>query len=544
MHIPSAKIILFVLCFMLLAALPGTGNAHASPPSYSNSDERPIFLYWPLPSHIGPARISQYPNSPWTWNFLGLNPGAQCPPAFGYLLDLPSRPVWRDAELPEEQDMAQADPHNFEMVECYATEGNLGSNGHEGTDIKAPAGTPVLAAADGKVLEWRLSGLSNMLVLKHCVGGTWDASHLCIGGTQWYTTYMHINPDPSLLLENKDIPAGTPLGTIYDQTINSHLHFEVGIGKRNYTNFVNPWGRDQAPWLGCMWQDASLCPEPNPGFERLALYTQQHRLFIKQDGINLVEVHAAAGIRKIQLAGRRIAVLDGNGTLWVREGDYRQQLPYAHDFLSRWSNQGADIVDFQISAQRIARLDANGILSVQQGGLDNAWTEQIRDVAAFSLSDHRLGVLTRSGELHVKQGDLGSGWIPLAGDVRAAQVVDNRVAYVDTQGRLLVNEGDLNAEWQEMAQGVRDFQLTPLRLAMLDAEGTLQVKEGNLRAPWIAAATRVRFFQTADYRLVIVDEDGILKIRAGNLYQPWVELPYGGVQLALTNTGAFVSPSP
>ncbi|MFZ5881140.1 MAG: M23 family metallopeptidase [Chloroflexota bacterium] len=544
MRIPVHKIILIVLSAALLAGLPGGRVAHASPPAYSHSDERPVFLHWPLPGYIGPARISQYPNSPWTWNFLGLNPGMQCPPAFGYLLNLDSRPFWRDASLPEAQDMAQADPHNFEMVECYATEGNVGSNGHEGTDIKAPAGTPVLAAADGKVLEWRLTGLSNMLVLRHCVGGTWDANHLCIGGTQWYTTYMHIHPQASLLVENQDIPAGTPLGTIYDQSINSHLHFEVGIGSRNYTNFVNPWGRDQAPWLGCMWQDQSLCPTPNPGFGRLALYTEQQRLFVKQDGVNLVEIHAAVGIRKIQLAGQRIAVLDGSGTLWVREGDYQRQLPYAHDFLSRWSNQGSDIVDFQLSAQRIARLDVNGILSVQQGRLDSPWTEQVRDVAAFSLSDQRLGIVTRSGELHVKQGDLALGWTALARDVRAAQVVDNRVAYVDLQGRLLVNEGDLTAEWQEMALGVQDFQLTPLRLAVLDTVGTWQVKEGNLRAPWITVGNQVRFFEVSDYRLVMVDGDGVLKIKAGNLYQAWAELPFGGVQFAVTNTGAPIPPIP
>jgi murein DD-endopeptidase MepM/ murein hydrolase activator NlpD len=544
MRIPPNKTILFVLSVILLANLAGGEAARAAPLAYSNSAERPVFLGWPMPSYIGPARISQYPNSPWTWNYLGLNPDAQCPPAFGYLLNMDSRPAWRDTNLPEAQDMAQADPHNFEMVECYATEGEAGANGHEGTDIKAPAGTPILAAADGKVLEWRLSGLSNMLVLKHCVGGTWDASHLCIGGTQWYTTYMHINPDASLLLENKDIPAGTPLGTVYDQTINSHLHFEVGIGKRNYTNFVNPWGRDETPWLGCMWQDPSLCPELNPGFARLALYTEQQRLFVKQDGVNLVEIHAAAGVRKVQLAGQRIAVLDGNGILWVREGDYKRQLPFAHDFLSRWSNQGTEIVDFQLSPQRIARLDSNGILSAKQDSLDSLWSEQIRDISAFSLSDHRLGIVTRSGDLYIKQGDLTSGWTPLAGNVRAAQVVDNRVAYVDTQGRLLVNEGDLTAEWQEMALGVQNFQLTPLRVAILDAQGTLQVKEGNLRAPWIAAAENVRFFQVADYRLVILDGDGALKIREGNLYQPWVELPFGGVLVALTNTGAFVPPLP
>jgi len=64
MRIPFHKIILIVLSAALLAGLPGGRAAHASPPPYSHSDERPIFLHWPLPGYIGPARISQYPNSP------------------------------------------------------------------------------------------------------------------------------------------------------------------------------------------------------------------------------------------------------------------------------------------------------------------------------------------------------------------------------------------------------------------------------------------------------------------------------------------------
>lgn len=533
-----------VFAFCILFILAGGGKVHAAPLAYLNSDKRPVFLAWPLPSYIGPARISQYPNSPWTWNFLGLNPGEQCPPAFGYLLNLDSRPTWRDPTLPEEQDMAQADPHNFEMVECYATDGLPGANGHEGTDMKAPAGTPVHAAADGKVMEWRLVGLNNMLVLKHCVGGSWDAGNLCIGGTQWYTTYMHIDPDPALFQENLDVAQGAQLGTIYDQTINSHLHFEVGIGQRKYTNYVNPWGRDTAPWFGCMWLDASLCPAPNPGFDRLALYTANQRLFIQADGGQQVEVHAGQGVRKVQLSGERIAVLDEAGTLWVRDGAYQRQLLFAHDFLARWNNLGGGITDFQISGERLAILSGEGVLSVMEGSLDGAWVAQAGEVAAFSLSAHRLGILTKNGDLYVKQGSLSSGWIALATGARALQVVDNRIAYVDSQGRLMVNEGDLSAEWQDMGASVQDFQVTPLRVALLDTQGNLLVKEGNLRAKWLSVAQGVRDYQVSDYWLLIVDADGRLKIKQGNLYQDWSEFPYGGVLAALTNTGAPVRTTP
>src|SRR5512145_1727909 len=136
--------------------------------------ERPAFLAWPLPASVGIARISQYPDTAWTWNYLGLNAGYSCPPMFGYLLNLDSLAYWRDLSTPKEQDQAQADPHNFEMVECYA--------GHHGTDIKALAGTAVYAAADGKMQEWQLTGLNSMVVMKHCLGGTWDTGGQCLGG--------------------------------------------------------------------------------------------------------------------------------------------------------------------------------------------------------------------------------------------------------------------------------------------------------------------------------------------------------------------------
>ena len=257
--------VLAVVLFSIGCLEPASVSAKSagSARQYSLSQARPVFLSWPLPDTISPMRISMYPNSPWTWHFLGLNPGMQCPPAFGYLDDPPSWAFWRDRSIPEQADRAQADPHGFQMVECYATDGPAGTNGHEATDIKAPAGTPVYAAAAGKVAAWQIYGLYTMIELKHCLGGTWDAANACLDGEQWYTTYMHINLDPDFQVQGKDVAAGTQLGTVYDQTINSHLHFEVGLGQRLYSNFVNPWGRDLAPWNGCMWLDRRLCPYPD-----------------------------------------------------------------------------------------------------------------------------------------------------------------------------------------------------------------------------------------------------------------------------------------
>lgn len=78
---------------------------------------------------------------------------------------------------------------------------------------EAFAGTPIYAVAAGKVQEWSLPGLNSMLMLKHCLGGTWDENNQCMDGEQWYTTYMHIVPDQGIRQENADIAQGTQFGT-------------------------------------------------------------------------------------------------------------------------------------------------------------------------------------------------------------------------------------------------------------------------------------------------------------------------------------------
>ena len=77
-------------------------------PSYTNPGNRPVFLRWPLPSTYGPGQIAQYPNTPWTWNFLGLNPGYQCPPISFRLYDPSILPYWRNPAIPEAEDKAKS----------------------------------------------------------------------------------------------------------------------------------------------------------------------------------------------------------------------------------------------------------------------------------------------------------------------------------------------------------------------------------------------------------------------------------------------------
>ncbi|MBI5955213.1 MAG: M23 family metallopeptidase [Chloroflexi bacterium] len=487
--------------------------------------DHPAFLAWPLPARIGLARISQYPNTPWTWNYLGLNEGYQCPPMFGYL-EL-SYDYWRDISIPIEQDQAQADPHNFQMIECYTTGGAVDKRGHEGTDIKAPADTPVYAVADGKIAGWRLNGLNSMMVLKHCPGGDWDAQNQC-SGTKWYTTYMHLVLDEELFVENLDVAQGDTLGAIYNQGDNSHLHFEVGLDKRSYENFVNPWGRDKAPWLGCMWLDQSLCPFPDPNTNRVA-FLAGSSLSIRQGG-SMIAIRDVQDLKKIWLWKDRIALLDSQGRLFLRDGRFNT----GEDSARGWILFAENVGDFGIADRRAAILDVGGNLFVNETNQPAGWIRLAENVRAFSISNQRVGYLTKNGELYAREGSFDGEWIPLARGVSAFQLTDNRIAIADSQGSLFVNEGEARAEWKQMAERVQAFQLTNLRVGVLDAEGNLQVKEGNLRAEWVRVAKNVISFQLSNYRMVVRGADGTFKYQEGNLYQPLSDLP-SDLQSAVLN---------
>ena len=486
---------------------------------YSATNERPIFLSWPLPENIGVERISMYPNTPWTWHFLGLNPAYQCPPAFGYLDDVSSWAYWRDRSIPEKTDRARADPHDFQLVECYSTDGPAGTNGHEATDIKASAGTPVYAAAGGKVAGWNIYGLYTMLMLKHCLGGVWDENNACVGGQQWYTTYMHINLAREFRVLNEDVARGTQIATVYDQTLNSHLHFEVGLDKRLYANFVNPWGRDQAPWDGCMWQERARCPYPDPAVERTAWLDASATLSIREAGLNSPWVSQAQGLVQIGLAGRRVALLDRDGTLLIKEGSLSEV----------WVRQPGRFRAFQLAGRRIAAIDTRGALQVKAGLYDD-WLLLARQVRAVSLSANRVGFVNTAGDLYVQEDGPAAGWVFERHAVRAFQLTDHRVAVLDAAGDLDVKDDSLVAAWVQVSTRVRAFQVSDRRIAVLDENGNLMIKEGDLSARWTGVASRVRAFEFSDARLVFLDEGGVLWSQDGSRPGWWNKIFLPGLQ--------------
>lgn len=499
-------IILISLALLVLNIFPFT-----QVDAYSLSNERPVFLSWPLPSYIGTARISQFPNTPWTWNYLGLNAGMQCPPAFGYLEAW--MPTWRDTSIPWEQDVAQADPHQFQMIECYSAGGEVGKNGHEATDIKASAGTPVYASADGKVAGWRLNDLNAMIVLKHCIGGTWNQNSECINGVKWYTTYMHIVIDTDFQQMDLDVSVGTQLGTIYPQGDNSHLHFEVGLDKRDYSNYVNPWGRDESPWLGCMWIDQALCVMPNPILKQVLFQTENNQAFVKKFYSSFDLLPEIENVVTYQVVENRVAVLTENNVLWLLDN-------------SIWIKISENVADFQITRNRIATLSNDNIFRVQSGDWKNQWDLEISEVQDFSISENRVGALSNSGELYIKEGDFKNEWSLVVRDVVDFQLSDTRIAYVNPLGDLIVQEGESSSEWKTMLSNVKAFQLSGVRVAALNKNNELWVNHGNLRAEFVLQAENVELFQLADNRILIQQKDESWKIKEGSLYNAWISIFY------------------
>ncbi|WP_343519822.1 M23 family metallopeptidase [Sphingomonas sp.] len=95
-----------------------------------------------------------------------------------------------------------------------------GTRGHQGLDIMAPAGTPVLAAADGTVEKLYFSkGGGGVTLYQRAAGG------------RWMLYYAHLSGYASGIAEGRQVRAGETLAYVGDTgnagTGNYHLHFAV-----------------------------------------------------------------------------------------------------------------------------------------------------------------------------------------------------------------------------------------------------------------------------------------------------------------------------
>lgn len=98
---------------------------------------------------------------------------------------------------------------------------------HTGIDLGAPAGTPVLASADGIVYEvgYSPTGLGNYVYIKH-------ETEL---GTL-YTAYGHMLDNSIIVEKDQPITAGQQVGSVGSTgaSTGNHLHFMIMKGKVSF----------------------------------------------------------------------------------------------------------------------------------------------------------------------------------------------------------------------------------------------------------------------------------------------------------------------
>jgi murein DD-endopeptidase MepM/ murein hydrolase activator NlpD len=212
--------------------------------------------YWPVDAEY--AFVIAYPDSAWTWNALGINPGETCPP-YRLRSRESSQKYWRDPDTPEDDDWAQAS-RGREFVLCYL--------GHRGTDIATRPGAPVYAVADGVVhlaAEGEdEEGESGQVIIAH---------HRVVDDVDydWEARYLHLrNFFP---VKSGPVKEGQLIGYVADLKSNTHLHFEVaGLWDCQSPCILNPWGPVY------LWIDDDFNRLPDPAPDLLAHAPEQENL--------------------------------------------------------------------------------------------------------------------------------------------------------------------------------------------------------------------------------------------------------------------------
>ena len=129
-----------------------------------------------------------------------------------------------------------------------------GEKGHLGIDVAAPVGTPVLAAAAGRVyLSYHEPMYGNRIIIDHGTGPDGRVS---------FTVYKHL--DARQVQAGAPVARGQQIGTLGQTGLLSsypHLHFEVMREKAPGRRFAkgSNW------WQGMMQEDPNLFWAAGPG---------------------------------------------------------------------------------------------------------------------------------------------------------------------------------------------------------------------------------------------------------------------------------------
>lgn len=110
---------------------------------------------------------------------------------------------------------------------------------HAGVDYAAPAGTPVLALADGVVASVETSPTGgNMVILDHTIAGPAGAEH--VG-----SAYLHLSDGSTTVADGDRVTAGTQIAQVGStgRSTGPHLHLEIRPGGPSSTAI------DPEPWL-------------------------------------------------------------------------------------------------------------------------------------------------------------------------------------------------------------------------------------------------------------------------------------------------------
>jgi murein DD-endopeptidase MepM/ murein hydrolase activator NlpD len=106
---------------------------------------------------------------------------------------------------------------------------NRGDHIHEGQDVFAPVGTPVVAVADGVVIE--------------AGGGDARGNYVAIYEPRARRTFVYLHMEsPALVKPGHRVRAGQPVGRLgcSGSCFGPHLHFEVRQGRGSQQHAVDP----------------------------------------------------------------------------------------------------------------------------------------------------------------------------------------------------------------------------------------------------------------------------------------------------------------